>query len=158
MIENEELLSIVPHRGKMMLLSRVTGYDLKERTIEAEYHVTKGCLFYDSAVDGVPSWVCFEFIAQAIGALSGIMSRVKGEPPKMGFILSVSQVRMEMPIIKTGNIVTIKAKEIENMDLLYVFTGEVFLEGRKIFEGKLTVIDVGDEQVKTIQKENDSGE
>jgi len=158
MIENEELLSIVPHRGKMMLLSRVSGYDLKERTIEAEYHVTRGSLFYDPAVDGVPSWVCFEFIAQAIGALSGIMNRIKGEPSKMGFILSVSQVRMEMPIIKAGNTVTIKAKEIENIDMLYVFTGEVFLEGRKIFEGNLTVIDVGDEQAKTILKESDSGE
>ena len=158
MIENEELLSIIPHRGKMMLLSRVSGYDLNERTIEAEYNVTKGCLFYDSALDGVPSWVCFEFIAQAIGAFSGIMNRIKGEPPKIGFILSVSQVRMEIPIIKTGNIVTIKAKEIENMDLLYVFTGEVFLKGRKIFEGNLTVVDVGDEQARTIQKESDSGE
>ena len=156
MIENEELISIVPHRGKMFLLSRVIGYDLEERTMEAEYHVTRDCLFYDSSADGIPSWVCFEFIAQTIGALSGIRNRIKGEAPRIGFIVSISQVKIEIPFIKTGSIVTIKVKEIESIDMLYVFTGDIFLEGRKIFEGKLTVIDVDDEQAKTILEERNA--
>jgi len=156
MIEHEELLSIVPHRGKMLLLDKVINYCLEDRTVEVEYHVTKDCLFYDSTVGGIPAWVGFEFIAQTIGVLSGIRCRMNGKPPKIGFILSVSRVQMEMTIIKTESILRIKVKEIENVDALYVFTGEIFLEGRKIFEGKLMVIDLDEEQAELIKKGSDS--
>jgi len=151
-IENEELLSIVPHRGKMLLLSRVTDYSLEEKTVEAEYNVTEECLFYDPSLEGVPCWVGFEFIAQTIAVFSGLKSRAKGEPAKMGFILSVSQTRITMPVIKNGSVAKIKIKEVENVDLLFVFTGEIFLENEKIFEGKITVIDVDDEQAERIKR------
>jgi len=155
-IEKEELLSIIPHKGRMLLLSRVMRYDMEERIIETEYDVTKDCLFYDSIADGVPSWVCFEFIAQSIGAFSGIRNRILGIPTNIGFVLGISQVKTEIPFIKTGNVVTIKTKQIENIELLYVFTGEVFLEDRKIFEGKLTVVDLDDEHFKILKKESGS--
>jgi len=152
MIENEELLSIIPHRGKMLLLSKVTNYNTEERTIEAEYRITKDCLFYDSAIAGVPSWVGFEFIAQAICALSGIRNREKGGLPKIGFILSISQVQIAIPFLKTESIVVIKAKEIERADSVYAFLGEIILEGRPVLKGKLTVFDADDEQIQTIYR------
>jgi predicted hotdog family 3-hydroxylacyl-ACP dehydratase len=145
MFEKEELLSIVPHRGRMLLLSRVIGYNLKERSIEAEYHVTEDCLFYDFTEMGVPAWVGFEFIAQAISAFSGIRDKEKGELPKRGFVLSVSKLQIGLPFFKTGSIITIRAKEIENMYPVYVFEGEIFLDDKKVLAGKLTVMEVDNE-------------
>jgi predicted hotdog family 3-hydroxylacyl-ACP dehydratase len=156
MIEKEEMLSIIPHRDRMLLLTKVNEYDFKEESIEAEYHITEDCLFYDPAAAGVPAWVGFEFIAQAVSAFMGIKTRARGEPVKIGFILSVSQVRIGLPLFKTGSIITIKAKEFECMYPLYIYTGEIFIEGRKVLEGKLTVMEVDDEKAQAMKEGRDT--
>jgi len=150
MFEKEELLSIVPHRGRMLLLNRVIGYDMKERSIETEYHITEDCIFFDSAAMGVPAWVGFEFMAQSISAFSGIRDKEKGEPPKRGFVLAVSKLQIGLPFFETGSIITIRAKEIDNMYPIYVFEGEIFLDGKKVLEGKLTVMEVDSENEKRL--------
>jgi predicted hotdog family 3-hydroxylacyl-ACP dehydratase len=145
MIEKEEILSIMPHRGKMLLLTRVNQYDFNQESIEAEYHLTEDCLFYDPMIDGVPAWVGFEFIAQAVSAFLGIKTRARGEPIKDGFVLSVSQVRIELPFFKTGSNIVIKAREFERMEPMYIYKGEIFIEGKKVLEGTLTVMEKGEE-------------
>ena len=158
LIGKEELLSIVPHRGRMLLLSGITGYNLEERTIDAEYHISEDCLFYDSAVTGVPAWAGFEFIAQAISAFTGIRDRENGVLPKMGFILSISSMRTDVPFFKTGSTVQIKAKEDTRMDSVANFIGEILLEGKKVLEGKITVMEIDHEQAKAMKKEYKQGE
>ena len=154
MIEKEELLSIVPHRGRMLLLSRVKGYNVKERSLEAEFDITEDCLFYDSAAAGVPAWVGIEFIAQAIAALAGLRGREKGEEPQLGFILSISSVETELSFFRAGSTVEIKVKEKGYMDAVHSFEGRIFLEGRKVLEGSLTVMDADNEQIQALKKEH----
>ena len=156
MIEKEELLSLIPHRGRMLLLDGVKCYNLGEQSLEAESQITEDCLFYDSAAAGIPAWVGFEFLAQAVSALTGIGYREKGEPPKIGFILGVSHVQIRYPFFKTGSIIAIKVKEIERMDSLSVFNGEIFFEDEKVFEGRLTVMDVDDEKAEAMKKGSNS--
>jgi predicted hotdog family 3-hydroxylacyl-ACP dehydratase len=150
LIEKEELQTLIPHNGKMLLLSRVLEYDIKH-SISAEYDITENCIFYDPAAGGVPSWVAFEFMAQSISALSGIRSREKGEKPKIGFILSVPVMRMEIPLFKTGSSVEVRMNETDctdmnSTDMIFCFDGEAFLEGKKVMEGKLMVVEVSDEK------------
>jgi predicted hotdog family 3-hydroxylacyl-ACP dehydratase len=155
MIEQEEMLSIMPHRGRMLLLSKVNAYDLNEESIEAEYSITEDCLFYDPVLAGVPAWVGFEFIAQTVSAYLGIKTRARGEPIKIGFVLGVSQMRIELPFFSAGSII-IKAKEFECMDPLYIYTGEIYIEGRKVLEGKITVMEVSDEKAQSMKERRDS--
>ena len=150
MIEKDELLSVIPHRDKMLLLSKVIDYDLEERSIEAEYRISADCIFYDSAAMGVPAWVGLEFIAQTICALCGIRDKKMGVPQKKGFILSVSQLQLGLPFFKTGSIIYIKAKETERMDPICFLEGEIFLDGKKVLEGKLTIMEVDDESQKRL--------
>ena len=157
-IEKEELQTIIPHRGKMLLLTRVNEYNLEERTLCAEYHITGDCLFYDPSVEGVPAWVGFEFIAQAIAAFSGIRDRENGVPPKMGFILSVASMRITLPVFGIGSTVQIRAREIERMDTMSSFEGEILLEGKKVLYGKLTVMEIDNEQAQAMKKERHSVE
>jgi len=145
-IEYDEMLTVMPHKGKMVLLSRITNYDLKERTIEAEYDITDKCIFYDPQISGVPTWVGFEFIAQTVSALSGLTERVKDKPPRLGFVLGLSQVQINIPFLKTGSIIKIKTKEVENVHPIIYFTGELYLDDKKVFSGRLTIMDVDDEQ------------
>jgi len=144
-IEKEELLTIIPHKGRMMLLSRIIDFNSETKSIEAEYEITDECLFYDSALSGVPAWTGFEFIAQAVSAFIGIRDRGK-KTHSMGYILSVSQLRIGLPFFKTGSIIKIKSRESGGMDPVYVFEGEIFLDGEKVVDGKITVMDVYNEQ------------
>ena len=156
MIEKDEVLSLVPHRNRMFLLDRVTTYDLEEYSIEAEYTITEDCLFYDPAIGGVPAWVSFEFIAQAISVLFGLTRRRMGKEPKLGFIMSVSSMKIGIPLIKTGSTVELKVKEINRMGLVYSFECSALLDGRTFLEGKLTAMDVEEEKMEAYQKENNS--
>ena len=149
MIEKDELVSLIPHKGKMLLLSRVIEYNLKERNLYAEYHITGDCLFYDPAIDGVPAWVGFEFMAQAISVLSGFKARAS-------FIMSVSSIKIELPVFKAGSIAEIKVTESGSMDTVYTFDGEIFVEGKKAMKAKLTVMDFNDETLERLTKESDS--
>jgi len=145
LIEQEELKTLIPHQGKMMLLSRIIEYDLKQ-SIRSEYDITEKCIFYDPAAKGVPAWAGFEFMAQSISVLSGLRSREKGEKPKIGFILSVPFLRIGIPLFRNGSPVEIRMLETDCTDMIFTFTGEVFAEGVKAMEGKLMVVEVNDEK------------
>jgi predicted hotdog family 3-hydroxylacyl-ACP dehydratase len=149
LIEQEELQTLIPHKGKMLLLNRIIEYDI-EHSIRAEYNITENCLFYDPFLNGVPAWAGFEFMAQAISALTGIRKREKGEKPKIGFILSIPSMRMEIPLFKTGSSVEVRVKESDCTDMIYTYEGEAFLEGKKVMEGKLMVMEVSDERFKSL--------
>jgi predicted hotdog family 3-hydroxylacyl-ACP dehydratase len=135
--------------GKMLLLNRIIDYDI-EHSIRAEYNITENCIFYDPVLDGVPAWVGFEFIAQAISALTGIRKRAKGEKTKIGFILSIPSMRMEIPFFKNGSLAEVRVKESDCTDMIYTYEGEVFMENKKVMEGKLMVMEVSDERLKSL--------
>jgi predicted hotdog family 3-hydroxylacyl-ACP dehydratase len=128
----------------MFLLSRVTAYDTIKRSLSAEYDITPDCLFYDPAQRGVPGWVGFEFIAQSIACLSGITSRERREPPKMGCILSISTVEILRSLLNAGITVRIDVEEDYAADGISTFNGIVFLDGAGVMSAKLTVMDVDD--------------
>ena len=154
-IEKEELLTIIPHRGKMLLLDRINVYNIDEKSLEAECDITEGCIFYYPPESGVPAWVGFEYIAQAIAALSGLISRARGEKPKMGYILSVTSMQIGLSFFNKGNTVQIKVKETGRVDLVSTFEGEIFLKGDKVLMGNITVMELTQE--KTLIKENGVG-
>jgi predicted hotdog family 3-hydroxylacyl-ACP dehydratase len=149
LIEQEELQTLIPHKGKMMLLDRVIEYDI-EHSIRAEYTITRDCIFYDPALDGVPAWVAFEFMAQAISTLTGIRKRAKGEKPKIGFILSVPSMRMEIPLFKNGSSVEVYVEETDCTDMIFTYGGEAFLNNKKVMEGKIMVMEVNDDRFKNL--------
>jgi len=153
MIEKEELITVLPHRERMLMLDKVRFYDLKEKYIEAEYLITSDCLFFDSNAGGVPAWVGFEFIAQAISAYTGIDYRERGEPPKIGFILGISRMKIAVPFFDSGTALIIRAKEVERMDSFYIYEGEIFKRDNKVLEGKITVMDVDEKTARSMRKE-----
>ena len=152
-IEKEEFETIIPHRGKMLLLTRVNRYDLAERSLCAEYHVTADCLFYDPLLGGAPSWSGFEFMAQAISALSGIRDREMGIKPRIGFILSIPSMKIEIPVFRAGSVVEVCVKEKACIDLIYTFDCGAFLEGKRVMEGKLMVMEINEESFDDFMKE-----
>jgi predicted hotdog family 3-hydroxylacyl-ACP dehydratase len=154
LIGKDELQELIPHRGKMLLLTRVNTYDVKEMHLCAEYDITSDCIFFDPVIGAVPSWTGFEFIAQAISVLSGIRNRELGIKPRIGFILSIPSMKMEIPLFKPGSRVEIRVKQNDATDLIYTFEGEAFLEGKKAIEGKLMVMEINEDNYSKLCREH----
>ena len=141
-IEHEELATLVPHRGKMFIIDRITEARANEWIIESETKITPDFMFFDKAIDAVPNYACFEIIAQTVSALTGLYARENGLPPNMGFILSVSNLHFDFDSIKDGQIVKAKAVREAVVDNVFSFTAELFLDGKPAGSGKLTVMEV----------------
>lgn len=126
LIDHDQLIELLPHKGKMFLLSRVTQHDVHEHTITSEYDITSDCIFYEEEADGVPTWVGFEFMAQGISAITGITNKELGRRPRPGFILSVRDFRAAVPYLKNGTTIMMKIKEDFRSDKTYSYNCELY--------------------------------
>ena len=142
MIDTEELATLVPHKGKMFLLSRVISRDMEKHILVTEYDINKDCLFYNEKLKGLPAWVGFELMAQSISALSGFGAQAKGKDPLFGFILSVSELVLHVPVLK--GTVRIEVTEDTVMNNVYSFRCAVFTGRETAVSAKLTVMETED--------------
>jgi Predicted 3-hydroxylacyl-(acyl carrier protein) dehydratase len=138
----ESVSELVPHKGKMLLLDRVRDYDLKENSITTEVYISRDNLFYDEELGGVPAWVAFEYMAQSVSALSGLQGRTKGEKPKVGFIMSVSGFKADVPVFNVGEKVVVNVIENIRMDNAVTFEGSATVNGTLAVTAKINTVEV----------------
>jgi predicted hotdog family 3-hydroxylacyl-ACP dehydratase len=141
-IEQNELLTLIPHKGKMFLLNRVILYDLETLTLTAEADILPSCMFFDAKLNGIPSWVSFEFMAQSISALSGIKGRANGKPVMPGFILSISNLNIETPAMQRDETARITVRQDCIIDSTFTFEGEVAINNNIIATALITAAEI----------------
>ena len=110
-IEKDILVELLPHKGKMFLLSRVTQHDVEKLTVTVETDINEDFIFYEKESNAIPSWCSFEIMAQAISALIGIHDRQFGIKPKAGCILSVTSFKCGQIWFENGTTVKATAEE-----------------------------------------------
>lgn len=156
-IDENEIAEYLPHRGKMLLLSRITDYDMDKRIITGEYDITKECIFYEKEAGGIPSWVSFELMAQTICALTGIAHKLFGRKILPGMILSVTAFKTAVEWLEAGKTVRMTMTEDyrDDEDSLYNYTGELFVVGEDeipAVTAKISAIEIESlEQLKEIR-------
>ncbi|MCL2066632.1 MAG: hypothetical protein FWG99_04120 [Treponema sp.] len=152
-VDDNTMLKIMPHKGKMLLLSRVVDYDIEGRTLLSEFDIGESSIFFDPGLNGVPGYVCFEFMAQAISALSGLTGLILNKPVIMGFILSVSSLEINIPVYKSGETVSVDVKEEQRVDTVSTFRCRAMVGEREAAAARLMVMDV-DNPNEFIKKES----
>lgn len=143
-IEKTELSTLLPHKGKMFLLDRVTAWDCEAWTLESETVLDEGFMFYDATSSGIPAWAVFELMAQSVSALTSIDARIHGLPTNMGMILSVTAMHFEQPLLATGSTATVRVHRDAAVDNVYSFSGIVYVGGAECAHGKITVMEKTD--------------
>lgn len=148
--KKSDLEQLVPHKGKMFLLDRVKNCDLDTITIQTQVDINESCMFYDENLGGVPVWISFEYMAQSISLMSGIFGRSHNEPPKVGFIMSVSSFNSHVPVFKKGDVITLKVHQTIRMDAAVTFEGQAYIgdceNGILAADGVLNTVEVPDPQ------------
>lgn len=104
MASDYSVAELVPHSGRMSLLTRILDYD--DDWLSAEVEIKTDSMFADEF--GVPSWVGLEYLAQAIGAYAGLQERLHGGTPKLGFLLGTRKYTCTKEYFSVGSILTIK--------------------------------------------------
>jgi len=109
---------LVPHSGLMSLLDRIVDYG--DDWLEAQVDISDSSLFLEEL--GVPALVGLEYLAQAIAAFSGVEEQLKGDKPKLGFLLGTRKFECSTDYFKLGQTITLKVqREMKAENGLHVF-------------------------------------
>ena len=141
---HEKVSELVPHKGKMHLLSRVVSYDVENFIAETEVDVNEKSMFYEDIYDGVPVWIAFEYMAQSVSVLIGIVCKKMNLPPKMGFILSVTNFQAYENVFRNGETVRLWVKQLVRVDKAVTFEGRAFVNDKLIATATMNTIEVDD--------------
>lgn len=136
-----EVDAILPQAGRMRLLSRAIEGD--ETSIVVEAAITPDNPFWYG--DGVGGWVGIEYMAQAVAAWAGWRAQLRGEPPKVGFLLGSRTYQCTREIFYSGEILRIEALQLvwgENG--LGQFDCRIEIDGAEVARAALTVFEPAD--------------
>lgn len=134
---------LVPHSPPMVLLDRILHYD--ETSLSAEIDISAASMFYESDVNGVPAWIGIEYMAQAISALSGLRSRERNVPVKLGLLLGSRKVLLHEKVLRSGERFTVMVRQlIWDPSGLANFEGRIFHGERLCAEARINVFESDD--------------
>jgi predicted hotdog family 3-hydroxylacyl-ACP dehydratase len=96
-LNRDDIASLIPHAGRMVLLDEVLDWDDAHIVCRTRAHQDRGNPLH---VAGELSSVCgIEFAAQAMAVHGGLVARNGSDPaskPRAGFLASVRNVRMDV--------------------------------------------------------------
>jgi predicted hotdog family 3-hydroxylacyl-ACP dehydratase len=120
--------TLVPHRRPMLLLDSVTAW--ADRTITCTASVGPDHPFLE---DGeVDIMICVELVAQAVAAYVGYLDYQKGQPAKVGFLISCREAVFDAPALHVGDELEITTNHIWGSVTLGSFGGQVSRNGVRI--------------------------
>jgi predicted hotdog family 3-hydroxylacyl-ACP dehydratase len=102
------LRELLPHGPEMTLIERLMEYS--PRRSVATVTITPQSRFAEPG--GVPAWVGIEYMAQTIAAHAGYEGRLRGEPPRIGFLLGTRAYRSDVGVFPLGATLTISVEPL----------------------------------------------
>lgn len=126
------------HRKPMLLIKQVTRWDTQSLDVIVDPMDSR--LFFD-AVGRLPTWVGVEYMAQAIGALSGIFSKQANQPISMGFLLGTRKFSSYQAFFDLDKTLTVKVKELLRDETnLVLFDCAIYADDALIAHAELKAI------------------
>jgi len=133
------LAEILPHAPPMILLDELLEFAPGRARCAVR-------LRPDSPlVEGgrVRALVCVEYMAQAVAAYAGMMSRAAGAPPRIGFLLGTRELRLSTGFLRAGDALTVDAEHVFGDDRIGSFRCRVWRGEEKVAEATLSVYQQG---------------
>lgn len=115
------LVELLPHRGQMILLDEVIGWD--GEVAHCRVVITEGRPFVTAT--GAETVVVIEYMAQCVAAWVALSGRERGEPVQIGYLLGCRELRMQRDRLPVGLRLDVTARRVWGNDALGSFTCEV---------------------------------
>ena len=117
---NFNIRDVVPHANPMCLLDSVETYSTN--SVTCLLTIQPETLFFDTSLNGVPSYVGIEYMAQTIAAFSGIHGQLAGKKTKLGFLLGSRKYAPECTVFPNNATLQVYAEQvIQEESGLFVF-------------------------------------
>jgi predicted hotdog family 3-hydroxylacyl-ACP dehydratase len=97
---------LIPHRGTMLLLDRVTGFE--GGLAVAEYSPREA--WYSDESGNMPAWIGIELMAQTVAVHVALAKRMEGLPSKMGVLLGTRSYQSSVTSFAAGGMLRIRAE------------------------------------------------
>jgi predicted hotdog family 3-hydroxylacyl-ACP dehydratase len=101
-----QVTELLPHRGAMLLLERVSAFDAKRICVEC---TPRRGAWYADARGNMPAWIGIELMAQAIAAHTGLLKRSEGKPMAPGVLLGTRSFDATQPDFTAGQVLRVTA-------------------------------------------------
>ncbi len=133
-----ELHGLLPHAGRMRLLSRIVEHDPSHTTCAVD---AGGGGPFRRADGSVPAWVGLEYMAQCAALHGGLGCRARGEAPRPGLFLGSRRTRLHVDAFGPGQALRVTARHRRGELGLVAFDCEVCdaADGRPLAEGRLNL-------------------
>lgn len=132
------IADIVPHAGKMCLLDKAIDGDAE--SLNCELTIKDDGLFFVHG--GVDAWVGIEYMAQAVAAWAGWRARLRGETPKIGFLLGSRRYECARPRFALGDNLQVGVhRQFQADNGIGQFDCQIVIDGQTVARATLTVFE-----------------
>lgn len=129
---------IVAHRDRMQLLDELISYD--ESHIAVSVTIRPDTEFCAPDV-GVPAWVGVEYMAQAVGAFSGIEEVQLGKAVQIGLLLGTRRYECAVTDFPVGARLVVRAElQLRDDTNLVVFLCSIDMNGERVARADIKAI------------------
>ncbi len=102
-LTKEQLKSFVPHTSRMFILDGLIKYSTEVMSLTSFIDIDSHSMFWDDERQGIPAYFGFEYMAQSIAALSGLLNHsTRNGRPRLGMIMAVRDFSCAKPLLTKG--------------------------------------------------------
>lgn len=129
---------VLPHDHPMILLDSLVEYD--DNSATCCQLITEQSLLFDTALQGIPSYVGIEYMAQSIAAYANANELVNNRPVEIGFLVSTRKYKCDYSIFKLGMALQIKVKLLyKDESGLSAFDCAIFINEQEVASARVNV-------------------
>lgn len=135
---NYTIDQVLPHAGRILLLDELIEFG--DERVAASVTIRKDSVLSDG-VNGVPSWVGLEYMAQTVASYSGVEEVMQGMKPRIGLLLGSRAYRAHVPFFPIGAKLVVSGKMlVRGEDDLVAFACEIRDGERQLAVGDIKAI------------------
>lgn len=129
---------VLPHDHPMILLDSLLAFDEIKAT--CGHLITEQSLLFDSSLQGVPSYVGIEYMAQSIAAYANANEILNNRPVEIGFLVSSRKYKCDFSVFKLGMNLHITAEQLyKDESGLSAFDCAIFVNENKVASARVNV-------------------
>ncbi|MGB1197797.1 MAG: 3-hydroxylacyl-ACP dehydratase [Thalassotalea sp.] len=135
---NYSIEQVISHRDPMILISGLNHYDDIRACCWVD--INEHSPFYNSALNGVPSYVGIEYMAQTVAAYAGANALDHQQTVKIGFLLGARKMTTKVRSFTKGTRLTVNVEELYREESgLSVFGCSISANDEIVAEAKVNV-------------------
>ena len=134
---------VLPHEAPMILLDSLVSFEDESGT--CSHKITESSLLYNEKLQGVPSYVGIEYMAQSIAAYANANEIKQGRSVEIGFLVSTRKYKCDHSVFTQGmNLIINVIQLYRDESGLSAFDCSISVDNNQIATARINVFQPND--------------